>query len=141
MPNLSPLPSKPPCPSPPARRWTRGLLLLLALALLGGVYLLFDPAGGGLFPSCLLLRVTGYRCPGCGLQRALHALLHGQVRQALAYNYALLVVLPLALLAGYRYLFPERTMGLERWMKQPRFLGALIVLTLLWWVVRNCFGW
>ena len=44
-----------------------------------GVWLLYryNPnVAGNPFPPCLFRLVTGFYCPGCGLTRALHALVH-----------------------------------------------------------------
>ncbi len=55
-----------------------------------------DPgAKGSLLPPCPFHALTGWFCPGCGSTRALHALVHGDVVQALAMNPLLVVVLPL----------------------------------------------
>jgi hypothetical protein len=56
-----------------------------------------DPSAGGLFPVCAFRSVTGWWCPGCGLTRAAHHLLHGDLGQAFAHN--ALVVPIVALLA------------------------------------------
>lgn len=37
--------------------------------------------------------LTGYDCPGCGSQRALHALLHGDIN-AFAYNPLFIIAIP-----------------------------------------------
>jgi len=55
---------------------------------------LVDPEDGGLFPPCAFHLLTGWLCPGCGLTRAVHHLLHGDVTTALAFN----ALLPLYLL-------------------------------------------
>jgi hypothetical protein len=46
----------------------------------------FDPAVTWWFPSCPLRALTGWLCPLCGSLRAVHALLHGAPRVALALN-------------------------------------------------------
>jgi hypothetical protein len=46
----------------------------------------FDPAVTWWFPSCPFRALTGWLCPLCGSLRALHALLHGAPRIALALN-------------------------------------------------------
>lgn len=58
----------------------------------------------GLPNLCLLERLTGY-CPAHGTTHALAALLHGDLRRALAYNPNVLIVAPLLLhtLAGDLY--------------------------------------
>jgi hypothetical protein len=63
-----------------------------------GIWMLrtFDPnTAGSLFPPCLLFTVTGLYCPGCGLTRALHALVHFDLPRALAMNSLIVVSLPL----------------------------------------------
>jgi hypothetical protein len=53
---------------------------LLALAVLPTDVVAHGPA------LCLSKRLLGVECPGCGMTRALSALLHGQVAAALAFN-------------------------------------------------------
>ncbi|MBD2713984.1 DUF2752 domain-containing protein [Microvirga sp. STR05] len=67
-----------------------GLLAGLALAVL---YFRLDPAHYP-FPRCPVYWLTGLHCPGCGTQRALHALLHGHVGQAAGFNLLAAVLAP-----------------------------------------------
>lgn len=70
---------------------------LAGVAALGAVALLWaiDPAQpGSPFPGCLFYRYTGLYCPGCGMTRMLHALLHGDVARAASLNLFGLVALP-----------------------------------------------
>jgi hypothetical protein len=53
---------------------------LIALAVLPTGMVAHGPA------LCLSKRLLGLECPGCGMTRALSALLHGQVAAALAFN-------------------------------------------------------
>lgn len=52
-----------------------------------------DPAEGGAFLPCPFRTLTGWWCPGCGLTRATHHLLRGDVVQALRYNLFVVVIL------------------------------------------------
>jgi hypothetical protein len=75
--------------------------LLLPAGLLAGLLLivilfLFDPSRSSFYPQCLFHRLTNLNCPGCGSLRALHALLHGHVLEALRLNALLVVSLPFA---------------------------------------------
>ncbi len=55
----------------------------IALLWLGALYF-FDPAqSSSYFLPCLFRLVTGRRCPGCGAQRSIHQLLHGNFLDAI----------------------------------------------------------
>jgi hypothetical protein len=72
----------------------------LLLAVAAWVYLR-DPAGGTGFLRCPWYAWTGWQCPGCGGQRALHALLHGRLGEALGHNAFAVVVAGPLLAQGY----------------------------------------
>jgi hypothetical protein len=54
-----------------------------------------DPAERMVPPPCPFLAATGWWCPGCGMTRATHQLVHGDVAGALQYNALLPFVLAL----------------------------------------------
>ena len=54
-----------------------------------------DPSHRAVFPACPVRSLTGWWCPGCGLTRATHHLMHGDVLGALRYNALLPFVLTL----------------------------------------------
>jgi hypothetical protein len=54
-----------------------------------------DPADRMVTPPCPFRAATGWWCPGCGMTRATHHLLHGDVAGALRYNALLPFVLAL----------------------------------------------
>ena len=81
-----------------SRRAVTALSVAAIAVLASGIWLLrtFDPAAAGnLFPSCLFHDITGWYCPGCGITRALHALVHLDVVRAFAMNALLVASLPL----------------------------------------------
>ena len=72
------------------------VLLGLGAVVAAMVLARFDPnAADSVLPPCPFLALTGWLCPGCGSTRALHALLHGDLGQALAMNPLLVVSMPL----------------------------------------------
>src|SRR5690606_7136747 len=65
------------------------MLASAALAAGAGFWLLrtYDPnVAGNPFPPCMFRAFTGWFCIGCGLTRAMHALVHGDLPRAFAMN-------------------------------------------------------
>ena len=54
-----------------------------------------DPSRHAVYPQCLLYNTTGIYCAGCGATRAVHALLHGRLLDALHDNALFVTALPL----------------------------------------------
>ena len=73
-----------------------GVLGMLALLATAAAILLwrFDPSHSSVFPPCPLRYFTGLYCPGCGSLRAIHALLHGNFREAWSMNILTVMILP-----------------------------------------------
>ena len=114
------------------------IITIIALAVVV-MYYRYDPSSDGFFPKCLWLSLTGYRCPGCGTQRALHAMFHGHIIDALRFN-PLAVIAPVLISVVYladRY--REHCPNLYRFTMHPLFIIALLVMVLAWWVLRNVF--
>lgn len=97
-----------------------------------------DPSGRSIVPPCPFHALTGWWCPGCGMTRATHHLLHGDLIGALRYNALLPFVLTLITLAwvdwylrsvGRRSVLPRR---LPSWATT-----AAIVTAIAFAVVRN----
>src|SRR5262245_53073593 len=105
------------------------------LAYVGAV----NPTRGGVFIPCPIHRLTGRWCPGCGMTRALHDLLHGDVRAALGANLFLPVVLTLGLALWLGSLWPALTgRRLDVLSRVPTAVwSGLIVLALVYGVLRN----
>ncbi len=118
-----------------------GLLLLVAVGLGFGVYLLIvvPPTDDSFYPRCQLHTLTGLHCPGCGTTRSLHALVHGHIAQALAYNALAFIVIPIVGFALVRSLWtwyralptPNGIRGNPVW---PWLIAAIL---LTYGVLRN----
>lgn len=118
----------------------RRIALAAALILPVGAAVLyrFPPAQTWWYPRCLLFVGTGWYCPGCGTARCLHALAHGDLAQALAYNAATVCFLPLLALWLARQAWAAlRGEGPPRRLLPARF-GWIAAGTLLaFGVLRN----
>lgn len=86
----------------------------------------FDPVRAPIYPVCVFHRVTGFDCPTCGSLRAFHALLHGNVMDALHFNAFTVLSLPLFAWIGIRSMIGARPLKF-RPMWLWLYLGALIV--------------
>ena len=74
----------------------------LGIAVLGVAVLvlrIYPPAESSFYPVCPFHAVTGLLCPGCGGTRALAALLHGNLAEAVQDNALIVSLLPL--ITGY----------------------------------------
>lgn len=105
-------------------------------------YFLFDPSSSGFFPKCPFYVLTGLKCPGCGSQRALHALLNLQVGRAFSENPLLVISIPYLLLALVFFLKKDKS---EKWQAADDLLfrgkavKVILVVVLGFWLLRNLF--
>jgi hypothetical protein len=105
-----------------------------ALVILG----VADPAASPIFPPCLFRAATGWLCPGCGSARAIHALMHGDVRLAFQMNAG--AVVALALVASDFIQGWVHARG--GWMRRltPAYAWSFPVAVVSFGVLRNVIG-
>lgn len=82
-------------------------------------------------PRCVFHALTGWECPGCGTQRAIHALFKGDIGEAWNYNPALFVALPVAALYVWS---PSK---IAKALYAPHTAWCLLGVIVLWWILRN----
>jgi hypothetical protein len=77
------------------RRW---LANLVAVAAAGAACMLqrFPPAGSRFYPRCPVFLWLHIYCPGCGGTRAIAALLHGRLTEAMHWNAMVVLFFPFA---------------------------------------------
>lgn len=105
------------------------------------IYATTNPESNRLFPKCIFLQLTGLRCPGCGSQRVVHSLLNGDVAAAFRHNAFLVLMIPYVSVLAFATFFKNRVPGLYNVLCHPAVIVAILVLTILWWIFRNVFGW
>ncbi|HTE32850.1 MAG TPA: DUF2752 domain-containing protein [Chryseolinea sp.] len=121
----------------------RNILFVLGMAaiLLLLLYFYFDPASSILFPPCPFYTFTGLFCPGCGSQRAFHALLHGHILESADFNLLFVLFLPLILLAFFeqvrKLVFRTGDHKKTSIFNSTRFSKSVLIVVLLFWVLRN----
>lgn len=101
------------------------------------VYFIFDPLEYSWMPQCVFHRITGLECVGCGSQRMLHSLLHGDIAGAWEANAFALLSLPAVVFLGWVEL--NRTKRPLLYSKV--YSTTLIIITgiamTLWFIIRN----
>ena len=85
---------------------------------------------------CPIKTITGLYCPGCGITRAIFALLDGQLYQAYRYNSILFIDIPIVLfLEIFEKLFGKNNKKIK--CISNIILNILLVITILYGVLRN----
>ncbi len=111
---------------------------MAGVILIGIIYSLFDPTSP-FFPGCPVKMLTGLDCPGCGSQRALHALLRGHVAEAFAFNPIVFVLGPYAIAVILLEWFPQWMPRLRRALTSTPAIAAVMGAIIIWTIARNLF--
>ena len=118
------------------------ILKLALIFVFGGIFIYYfshNPLQTSIFAPCPFYYFTGFFCPGCGSQRALHLLLEGNLWGAFRFNPLLVLTLPI-LVYGLGITAANWIFGTHyRFML---FYGKLFIfgyfgLAIIYWVIRN----
>lgn len=118
----------------------RALLVVSLIVLLAGgcvFYYLFDPMESRFMPQCIFHRLTGFQCMGCGAQRMIHALLHGDLAGAFAANAFALLMLPFIVFMIWVETQRARRPRLYEKVFSPWVIAGIFVLMTAWLIARN----
>lgn len=113
---------------------------MMAVALAIAVVLLYilDPMTAGFSYRCPVKALTGLDCPGCGGQRAIHALLHLRFKEAIGYNpFLIIVALYISAVIFIGLLRGPRISKVRRIILGERVAWLYIALMFTWTIVRN----
>ncbi len=119
---------------------------LLKIALitigLGGIFFLYfsyNPTQSGFFIPCPFHHITGFHCPGCGSQRALHELFHGNIYGAFRLNPLMVLTLPILVyglgITATNFVF--NTQYRFKLFYSNTFIYGYFGLAILYWILRN----
>jgi len=115
------------------------VVAIWSLLIAGTAYLFFfEPGKSGFFPACPFRLLTGFNCPGCGVTRALHQILHGDFYTAFTLNPLFLLAIPFLLFAFLRYSVIVMRGGIPRRNALPApYIYAIFFAILSFWIFRN----
>jgi len=118
-------------------KWSIALILVSILAIF---YRTYNPTCNIYFPKCPFWELTGFKCPGCGSQRALHYLLNLDIFSAIKENAILVISIPY-ILAGLTFDSVKKPNEyILKWRKTLFGRNAIVViLTIIiaFWILRN----
>lgn len=120
--------------APVARAAAPIVVTLVAVALM----LRFPPTQFGFYPECPIHHAFGILCPGCGATRALAALLHGNIAEALRLNALATLLMPLVFgyaIAAYSLFLRHRPLRLPQ--PPPTTIYATLGIAVAFTLVRN----
>jgi hypothetical protein len=100
----------------------------------------FNPSTHGFYPVCLFHTLTGLNCPGCGMTRALYALLHGNFPLALKDNALFVAAIAVLAIWSVRFVFLKLKSQPATFNVSPKFLWIFLVISIVFVVIRNLPG-
>ncbi|MFT6126200.1 MAG: hypothetical protein ACJAVA_000663 [Flavobacteriaceae bacterium] len=116
--------------------------LTLIAVVLGGLFSLYhfyNPSTHSYFIPCPFNFLTGYHCPGCGSQRAIHQLLHFNILAAFRLNPLMVLSLPLIIYGlgvnAWNFIFD--TQHRIKLFYNKLFIYGYFGLAILYWIARN----
>ena len=117
-------------------RVTGIILAVVVLGILAAVFF-FNPATHRFYPACQFHRLTGLNCPGCGMTRALYALLHGNFSVALHDNALFVLTLTVLSLRAAWFGWNKFCGRINGEFFPVKFLWPLLAAALVFTVLRN----
>lgn len=121
-----------------ARRLAGPIACGCAAVGLAGVFLVADPSERTFLPPCPLYTTTGVWCPGCGLTRATHAFVNGDVAAALGFNLFAPIVLGALVVSWWSWVRVSTDRPPVRWDRVPTAVWiVLAIAAMVFTIARN----
>lgn len=112
--------------------------ILAIIACIGAIIVKkYNPEEHSFFIPCIFYKLTGIKCAGCGMTRAIHNLLNGRIKEAIWYN---LMLLPSAVIFSYStYRYLRYIIKDEPIVNKPLdiILKIFLVVIVIFMIARN----
>ncbi len=119
------------------------IVVVVIIIIAGSIILYFsDPFNSQLSPKCYFHYLTGYKCVGCGTQRALYNILHLRIFEGFKYNPILIIAIPYIIILFYteyfngKYKMPK----LYRMISSYKTIYAILIIIFLYSILRNIYN-
>jgi hypothetical protein len=104
------------------------------------IYKNYNPSGVDFFPKCPFFVLTGFKCPGCGSQRAIHHLLNLEIGQAFRQNLLLVILIPYVLGGIWFDMannLTQRMLEIRKKIYGVYAIWIIFTVVLAFWIFRN----
>ena len=115
------------------------IFILLTLAL-GLFYFFVNPLETKWMPQCIFHKITGLQCMGCGSQRMVHALLHGDLKAAFEANALIFCSIPFLIFLIFIEFNRTRYPRIYSHCHSITVIITVSAILLAWLILRNIFG-
>jgi len=112
------------------------LLIFISIII---IYKFYNPYKESFFPKCSFYVISGYKCAGCGSQRAIYNLLNFNVLSALKENFLLVIFTPYIIIG---VIFDLLKKNVKITKLHSIFYGKVaiyicLIVIVLYWILRN----
>jgi len=116
-------------------RYIKFSILFIAAGATLLLYFFIEPKNGNL-PKCFFHELTGFYCPGCGVQRSFHALLNGHILTAIDYNLLFILFLPMIIYFILVFVLGKKHSS-SSFIYKPFFSMMIVIVIISFWIFRN----
>jgi hypothetical protein len=116
-------------------RYIKFSILFIAAGAILLLYFFIEPQNGNL-PKCFFHELTGFYCPGCGVQRSFHALLNGHILTAIDYNLLFILFLPMIIYFILVFALGKKHSS-SSFIYKPFFSMMVVIVVISFWIFRN----
>lgn len=114
------------------------LCIPIVILTMGIFYFIINPNTFAFAPKCPFHSFTGLHCPGCGSQRAIHEILHGNIWTGLQHNFLILFAI---LIVSYKlyvsYVNNSSSQSNQNLLQHNAAPWLILALVLGFWILRN----